>query len=121
MTIQIIVQTLQISIIGMDFIQEFSLVLFYMFRYKCFSHPRDLWHVRESLGAKILLSMHTPLRELPNAKVPPGKYQDKDKDVLTPTPELPNAKVPSGKYQDKDKDVLTPLPELPNAKVHNHT
>ena len=81
----------------MDLIYEFSLFLSYMFRYKCFSHPRDLWHVRESLGAKILLSMHTPLRELPNAK------------------------VPSGKYQDKDKDVLTPLPELPNAKVHNHT
>ena len=88
-----------------------------MFLYKCFSHPRDLWHVRESPGAKILLSMHTPLPQLQNAKVPLGKYYDEDRDVLTPLPELPNAKVPSGKYQDKDKDVVTPLPELPNAKV----
>ena len=69
-----------------------------MFRYKCFSHPRDLWHVRESPGAKILLSMHTPLPELPNAKVPSGKYQDKDKDVITPLPEQLNAKATSGKY-----------------------
>ena len=74
MTIQRDVQTLLISIICMDSIQEFSLVLFYMFRYKCFSHPRDLWHVRDSLGAKILLSMHTPPPELPNAKVPSGIY-----------------------------------------------
>ena len=101
MTKHIVVQTLLISIISLDLIYKFSLVLFFMFLYKCFSHPRDLWHVRESPGAKILLSMHTPLPELPNAKVPLGKYYDKDRDVLTTLPEIPNAKGPLGNITTK--------------------